>query len=149
MNHLIRKNENVRPWWGLSNLHRDLDSLFDNFLTPAAGGMKSLGFSPACDFEETDTHYIATFDLGGVKKEDIHLEVKDNQLHVSGEKKEEKKSKEGRMHLSERYYGSFSRVFSMPAAVDPDRVEAQFKDGVLEVRVPKSDKAQGKKISIA
>lgn len=147
MDKMVRRNDGYSPVWGLSNLHRDLDGLFETFFSPT-GAARAGAFHPACDFEETPTHFLATFDLGGVKKEDIQVEVKENQLHVFGEKREEKKTTEGKRHLSERSYGSFERWFTFPTAVDSDKVEATFKDGVLDVKVPKSEKAKGRKISI-
>ena len=147
MNKLTRRGGSLTPVWGLSNLHKDLDSLFETFLQPTTTG--SFDFSPPCDIEETNNHYEVKFDLPGVKKEDIKLEVRDNQLFVSGEKREEKKTTEGKSHISERFYGSFSRSFTLPTQVDNSKVEAVFKDGVLEIRIPKSETAKAKKIAIS
>lgn len=144
----ITKRDNYSPLWGLNTLHRDIDSLFEGFLKPSSLG-KAVDFSPTCDIEETSSHYQVTFDLAGVKKEDIHLEVRDNHLLVSGEKKVEKKSTEGKQHLSERFYGSFSRVFTLPSQVVADKVEATFKDGVLYISIPKTEQAKSQKITIS
>lgn len=148
MNNLIRKNDAYSPLWGLSNVHRDIDSLFEGFFRPGFVD-KRADFSPTCDIEETDSHFRITFDLAGVKKEDIHLEVKENHLVISGEKKSEQKSTQGKRHLSERFYGSFSRMFTLPSQVNSEKVEATFKDGVLLVSIPKSEESKAKKIAIS
>lgn len=144
----IKRSEPFMPFWGLSNIHRDIDSLFESVWKPVRLE-KNFDFAPACDIEETETHYQVSVDLPGVKKEDIHLEVKDNMLMISGEKKDERKTTEGKRHITERYYGSFSRAFTLPSQVASDKVEAMFKEGVLQVSVPKAENAKSKKISIS
>lgn len=135
----IRKNGRA----GLG-LWDDLDRMFENFFetTPATYGTRSL--RPAYDVEETDTHFVLSFDLPGMKQEDINIEVKDRVLKISGERKREET---GKLH-SERFYGSFERQFSLPENVNPEAVEANYEHGVLMIALPKVEEAKAKKIEI-
>ncbi|MGE0631100.1 MAG: Hsp20/alpha crystallin family protein [Pseudobdellovibrionaceae bacterium] len=105
-------------------------------------------FSPEVDIEENAGNYLLSFDLPGLKKEDIQIEVKDNILTVSGERKWETKEETNNLKRFERKYGSFSRSFTLPTSVDANRVEANYENGVLELALPKSEAAKSKKVEI-
>jgi HSP20 family protein len=83
-----------------------------------------------------------------VSKDDIKVTIKDNVLTISGEKKQEKETKNENFHRIERVYGSFSRTFTLPGAVKVDKVEAKFKDGVLTIKLPKVEEAKAKEIEV-
>lgn len=100
--------------------------------------------APSVDIAETDKSYDVTADLPGVSEKDINVELKDDVLTVSGEKKEESEKKEKDYRLSERRFGSFKRSFRLPSGVDEEKVSAKFKDGVLKVVLPKTAEAQTK-----
>jgi HSP20 family protein len=114
----------------------------DRFLVPQ-------GFNPPCDVEETDSHYLMSFDLPGISKEDIKIEVVDKQLTVSGERKVDKKSDKNNSHISERYYGSFQRTFTLPSTIDGNKVEASYKDGVLQIALAKPEAIRPQQIKIS
>ncbi len=101
-------------------------------------------FSPDCDVIETKDAYVLTMELPGISKEDIKIEVEDNVLSISGEKKETCQSDDSR--VSERIYGSFVRSFSLPDDALVDNIEAECKNGVLTVKIPK--KAEEKKSNV-
>lgn len=103
-------------------------------------------WAPAVEISEEDKFFFVSVDVPGVKKEDIELEVKDNRLFVSGERKAS--ADKEKVLRSERRYGKFSRIFTLPQDVDTDAIEARFEEGVLTVTVPKVEKAQPKKITI-
>lgn len=105
-------------------------------------------FSPACDIEETESSYLINFDLPGVRKEDIHIDLRDNQLVLSGERRDEREEQERNRRLWERSYGSFTRTFMLPTGIDPDQVEANYEDGVLCISVPKSESTKSRQIRI-
>lgn len=111
-------------------------------------GLTEPAFTPSCDVEETDTHYLMSFDLPGVKKEDIKVDLRDNQLTVTGERKEERKTDNKAVHRMERFYGSFARSFTLPTGVNPDQVEANYADGVLRIAIPKGEAARTSQIKI-
>ncbi len=105
-----------------------------------------IGWSPRLDVSETDNGLEIVADLPGLEKKDINVSLEDNLLTIQGEKKEEKEEKGKRYHTIERRSGSFYRAVRLPIDVEKDKVEAQFKDGVLTLRLPKSKEAK-KKIS--
>ncbi|WP_292660754.1 Hsp20/alpha crystallin family protein [Nitratifractor sp.] len=110
----------------------------------------AVDFVPAVNTREADDAYYIEVDLPGVKKEDINIDVKDNVLTISGERNVEEERKEDDFYRVESVYGKFERSFSLPEDVDADKIEAEAKDGVLTVKIPKAqsvDKAP-KKIEI-
>lgn len=132
-------------------LQRGIDRLFDDVMMPFSDSNRDLTsawrFNPACDVEETESHYIASFDLPGISKDELKIELTDNQLTVSGERKSETKEK-GARHIVERFHGAFQRVFTLPASVDASRVEANYQDGVLRIAIPKAEAAKPRRIQI-
>ncbi len=106
------------------------------------------GFVPAVDIYETDNEIVLKAEIPGVSKEDIKIEVQDGVITLKGEKKVEKEVKEENYHRIERAYGSFQRSFSLPSNVDRDRIKAAYKDGVLEVVLPKKEEAKPREVKI-
>jgi HSP20 family protein len=105
-------------------------------------------WSPLVDITEDEKEYVIKAELPDVKKEDIKLTVEDNVMSISGERKYEKEEKGKKYHRVERAYGSFLRSFTLPDAADGSTVSAEYKDGVLNVRLPKSEKAKPKSIEV-
>lgn len=137
------------PFRAMSTLQGEIDRLFDHFLEPdfeLGLGSKEIEFVPECDVDETDTHYLLSFDLPGISKDQVKVEVADNVLTVSGERKEERKAiKTGR---SEKFRGYFKRSMTLPGGVNADQVKASYENGVLEIAVPKMESAKPKLIKI-
>jgi HSP20 family protein len=105
-------------------------------------------WSPAVDVEETDKEYLIKADLPAVKKEDVKVGIEDGILTVQGERKQEKEEKDKRFHRLERSYGKFVRRMSVPIDVDPQKVAADFKDGVLNVHLPKTNGAKPRTVEV-
>jgi HSP20 family protein len=106
------------------------------------------GFGPAVDVTESDDHYIVTVELPGLKKDDVTIELHEGTLAIRGEKRSERDEKrEHRRHV-ERSFGTFSRSFSLPANVDSEHIDARFEDGVLTVKVRKTEEAKPKTVDI-
>jgi HSP20 family protein len=104
---------------------------------------------PTVDIEEDDNNYLIRADVPGVDKKDIDVRLGNGVLNITGEKKVEKETGKGsKQHRTERYCGSFSRRFTLPTAIRPDKVDASYKDGVLTVKVPKAENARPKSIEI-
>lgn len=103
---------------------------------------------PAVDIRETPEALIVYAEVPGLSKEDINITLENNVLTLSGERRFEKDTKEQDWHRVERSYGTFSRSFSLPAQLDPDKVDASFKDGVLSIRIPKAEMARPRKIVV-
>jgi HSP20 family protein len=105
-------------------------------------------FSPAVDVQETDKEYVVKADLPDVKKEDVKVGIEDGVLTLEGERKQEKEEKNKKFHRVERTYGKFVRRLALPMEVDAEKVAAEFKDGVLNVRMPKLATAKPKAIEV-
>jgi HSP20 family protein len=105
-------------------------------------------WAPAVDIQETDKEFIVKADLPEVKKEDVKVEFEDGVLTVEGERKIEKEEKDKKFHKIERGYGKFVRRFALPTDVDGTRVSAEYKEGVLNVHLPKSSNGKPKAISV-
>jgi HSP20 family protein len=100
------------------------------------------------DITEDDKEYLIKAELPEIKKEDVKLTVQDNVLAISGERKYEKEEKDKKYHRVERAYGSFLRSFTLPEDADGSKVAAEYKDGILKVHLPKSEKAKPKSIDV-
>ena len=122
-----------------------LNSMLDGMLEQKTASIKD-DFSPSINTREGEFAYHIEVDLPGVKKEDISVEVEDNLLIVSGERKVKEEIKEENYYKVESSFGSFSRSFSLPDDVDIESIHAESKDGVLEVVVPKLESAKTDKV---
>ena len=106
------------------------------------------GFAPAVDVFEEDKAFLVKAELPGLKPEDVHVTVENDVLTIKGERKLENEEKREGYHRIERSYGSFTRSFSLPKTLDSEHLEAEMKDGVLSVRLPKRTAPEPKKIEI-
>lgn len=134
------------PLRELQSMQRQIDLLFEDF---AHTTHMDTAFTVNCDVEETDSHYLMSFDLPGMKKENIKVEIKGDVLSVSGERKEEKECNKSNYHRNERFYGSFERSFQLPQNVKSEQIEATYTDGVLKLTVPRVEASKAQQIRIA
>lgn len=136
----------------LGELRREMGRLFDDFITTAPVEEKwrrtESEWRPACDVEESDDHYLLSLDVPGIPKEQIKLEVIDNQILISGERRHEAKGKTDGAWYTERHYGKFQRSFALPVGVDTTKVEADYRDGTLRIYVPKAESTKPRQIKI-
>lgn len=132
------------------DFRREIDGVmsrfFDRDLMPEGDG--SSWFNPSANVAETENEYEITVDLPGMKTEDVNVEFRNGDLWITGERKQEHEEQRKNWHRVERRYGQFRRVLNLGQDVDPDKVNAEFKDGVLKVTVPKSEKSKPKRIEI-
>ena len=105
-------------------------------------------WAPLVDIVEDDNEYLIKAELPEVKKDEVKVTVQDDVLTITGERQYEKEEKEKKYHRVERAYGSFARSFTLPEDADGEKVAAEFKDGVLKVHLPKSEKARPKTIEV-
>jgi len=140
-----------RPRRDLPALPDDVDRAFDRMLRSWMGPVSFSEFSwnPVVDVSETNDEVVVTAEMPGMSKDDIDISVEDNQLILSGEKKQDQEEKEANYYRVERSYGSFRRIFTLPARVDVGKVKASYEGGVLTVRVPKAEAAKARKIEIS
>lgn len=121
---------------------------FDPFGKTGEENWSLSAWSPACDIYETDSEVVVKAELPEVKKEDVKVSVENNVLTIHGERKFSEESKRENYHRVERSYGEFTRSFTLPAFVDTAKVNAEFKDGMLRVTMPKREEAKPKQIEI-
>lgn len=130
------------------NMMSEIDDLFKSWPNVDRADQDGALFSPEVDIDETEKHYLLSFDLPGLTEKDLNLSVTDRRLTISGERKREKETKDKKSHRVERSFGRFERTFTLPETVSSEQIEAKFKDGVLEVMIPKAEKALPKVINI-
>jgi len=149
MNSLITRrspSSSNSPLASLLSFSRDFDRLFEGPV-----GLRSVesAFAPAMELREDVDNVTVTVELPGVDKKDVSVTIHDGVLTISGERKQEKETKEGEYVRTERYYGRFERQVGLTQAVAADKVKAVCKDGVLTVTLPKAVEAKPKSIDIA
>lgn len=138
-----------KPFGELSSLRKEMDSLWDKFF-----GEKALAksfpeqWSPSVDISETDDGLVVKAELPGLEAKDVNVSLSGDLLTIKGEKKKEKEEKDEHHHYIERYAGAFQRSFRLPVEIQPDKVEASFKKGVLKITLPKAETAKKKSIEI-
>ncbi|HVV72137.1 MAG TPA: Hsp20/alpha crystallin family protein [Verrucomicrobiae bacterium] len=135
--------------WPWSRLQHQIDQLFEEsferWFEPAKIPVES--WVPLVDVTEQRDFLIITVELPGLKREEVEVYLAGDSLNITGERKRELKPP-GETHRSERYFGRFHRCIPLPAAVQPNKIEAQFRDGVLTVKCPKTEEAKRKEIEI-
>ena len=142
--------------WGLfdelARMQREMDDLFDR-MTGEPGEMGAgtgVGrvFAPALDVLDCGTEVLVRADLPGLEQKDISVELQDGTLTVRGERKDEHQGHDDTYHWTERWEGRFVRTIPLPSGVKADQINAEFKNGVLEIHIPKNEQSGGKKIAI-
>jgi HSP20 family protein len=113
-----------------------------------AGNGHASTWLPAVDVWETDSELVLSFDLPGIPEEKVAVELDDNILTVSGERERTQEHSSDRFYRFERRFGQFSRRVTLPAGIKEDQIKADYKDGVLEIRVPKPEEQKPKRIRI-
>lgn len=153
MNKSVTKRKPSRvsrsPFGGI--LSRGLfEDLFDQYLTESNGEMSQL-MNISMDVAETDQAFEVKVDLPGLSPDDVDIQIDNNTLTIRGQRSDEseEKDEEKQFHRIERYRGSFARSVVLPNSINEDETAAEFKDGVLEIVIPKSEEAKPKKINIS
>ncbi len=132
------------------NIQREINRMFETFFRgeQEESSLFSPTWKPAVDIVEHENEYIAKVELPGVDKNNVKITMQDNVLTIRGEKNQEKKDKESNFHRVERFYGSFQRSFTLPTSVRNDAIEADYKDGILTIHMPKAEEAKPKQIEV-
>lgn len=146
--------EETRPDISFGEMEQYFDRFFRHPFSLVTPGWPFRDFpkigdiSPSVDIFEEGAEMVVKAELPGIAKENLHVTIAENTLTITGEKKQEEKVEKKDYHRIERSYGSFTRSFRLPDNVNGDKAKASFKDGVLEVRVPKTKETKQKKITI-
>lgn len=143
---------NMQVW----NPFQEFENLLSRYNKSASGSDTQLSndlsfadWAPSCDIEEEEDRYVIKADLPGVDKKDIDVKLENGIISIRGEKQTEKETGKGtKRHRTERFHGTFARSFTLPDAVKDERVEANYKDGVLSLVIPKTEEAKPKSIDI-
>lgn len=131
-----------RPLLAQNRIQKLFSELFNQ---PTAEG---IGWYPEVDVLETDKELVLRADLPGLTQDDVQLEIRDGALVMKGEKAEKKEEKDAQYRVVERAWGAFERSFSLPSTIDAEQIKAEFTNGVLEVHLPKTEKAVGRRVPI-
>ncbi len=139
-----------RPFREVSRLRSEMDRLWDEYFGSGRRALQPLeeAWMPAVDISETSDKITVKAEIPGMEAKDIDISMVGDTLTIKGEKKAEREEKDENYHLVERTYGSFSRSMKLPAAVDPDKIEATYKNGVLTIVCPKKEEVKPKTIEI-
>ena len=137
------------PFRNFSSLQEQVDRLFESDF-PSRGSESTLtAWAPAVDVYETEDELVIKADLPDVSENDLDVRVENNMLTIHGERKFEQKVKEENYLRMERSYGSFSRSFSLPNSVNTEAIKAEYKDGVLNITLPKRAESKPKQVKVA
>ena len=139
------------PFRELEEMSNRLHRMYNRPAPPQTNGKEAIGvadWAPSVDVSETDGEYQIKAEIPDVKKEDVKVTLEDGVLTIQGERKFEKEEKGKKYHRVERSYGSFVRSFTLPDLVDEVNVKAEFKDGILNLKLPKSEKVKPKAIEV-
>ena len=135
---------------------REMEDVFGRFSRPLGwhhGFGQELAragdWTPRVDISETDNEFVIKAEIPDISKEDVKVTVENGVLTFRGERKQEKEEKGKKFHRIERYYGCFCRSFSLPDNVDESKIDASFKDGMLELTIPKTEAKKPKSIEVA
>jgi len=146
---IVRWSNNVwDPMSEVERLQSEINDLFDLPRFPTRRGIFDRAMSPAVDVVEGDDAYTLYCDLPGIDQKDVDLSIASNVLTIKGEKKDEAKSKARRIYRRETWEGSFQRTISLPTEVDSGKVNAELKDGVLTITLPKREETKPKQIEL-
>jgi len=136
------------PFRDLTSIQEEMNKLFDDIFRRTTMPAEGRILSPAIDLSETDDEYRVKVDLPGISKDDMSISIVGNSIVIKGEKKQEKKEEKENYHYIERSYGSFKRVIDLPVDIDADKILAEFENGVLDIKVPKSEKVKPREIEV-
>ncbi|CAB4243637.1 Heat-shock protein Hsp20 [Methylacidimicrobium sp. AP8] len=154
MNGLVRRTQTGSVWdpfRELEEMRKRLATFWERpleLLEMPSERIEVSEWRPLADVTEDDKEYVVKLELPGMKREEVKVTIESGELTISGERKAEKEEKNKKYHRIERAYGAFSRSFVIPDDVVADKIEAHFKDGILEVHLPKGEHAQPKTIEV-
>ncbi len=144
---IIRWTQPNPPMRDLVTMHEEMNRLFDNVFGGPQGARSAFDFAPVVDIEENPEQYEIHADLPGCTQKDVKVHVMGDTLTIRGERHQETREKANALR-NERVYGTFERSFTLPAPVRADQVRATFKDGVLDIVVPKAEEARMREVEI-
>jgi len=141
-----------RPMRDMMNVQDEMNRLFDRFfgkeLWDEDEQLSQMNWFPVVDIKENKDEFTVFAELPGMNKEDVHITFTDGKLVVEGERKKEQEENEANYHRVERSYGKFCRTFQLPSGIQANKIAADFKDGILKIKLPKSEEVKPKEIEV-
>ncbi|MDC7227374.1 MAG: Hsp20/alpha crystallin family protein [Spirochaetales bacterium] len=144
----LEKHNLYDPLEELKRLQSEINDLFDINSYPSNTGLFERNVSPGMDLIEKDHEFFLVCELPGLSQEDIDMSIASNVLTIKGTKNEEKESSEGTYFRKELWSGTFQRTLPLPRSIDPEKISAELKDGILRVTLPKKEEAKPKQIAV-
>lgn len=141
---LVRWN----PWQEFATLQRQIDHLFDENILPSALNERGFSRVPAAELQETSDATHLKIELPGIDPKDVDLQVTEKAVYISGERKSETKTEDKGVFKTEFHYGKFQRVIPLPTRIDNTKVTAEYKDGILNLVLPKAEAEKSKVVKI-
>ena len=144
---LVRLN----PRRELFGLHNSLNRMFNDFFSPTVRSDEAVsirGWNPVVDIYENEENIVIKAELPGIDKNDIVIDVKGRVLTLKGERSTDNEVKEDNYYRQERSYGKFERAFALPVEVDPEKIKADYKDGILKIDIPKAEENKPRQVTI-
>lgn len=140
---LVRWN----PWQEIDTMQRQINNLFERSLVPTTSNIRSVAIPPA-EIKDTADAIHLKLEIPGMEAKDINVQVMENAVYISGERKTENKTEENRLTRSEFHYGKFQRLISLPARIQNTNVTAEYKDGILNLTLPKTEQEKNKVVKV-
>jgi HSP20 family protein len=143
-----RISSGTSPLAELARMQHDFEEMVERFFGEMHAGSGMTTFAPPVDIVDRGNEIVVRADLPGMEQKDIQIELQDGVLTIRGERKEERQQEAANYRWSERWDGTFLRAITLPTGVDPAKIQAQFRNGVLDVRIPKKQESTPKKIEV-
>lgn len=144
----FRQLSKWEPFREIGSLQREMNYLFDRLTSGFDREASEFAFSPSAEIKETDNEVCLKLELPGLEAKDLDIEVTEDSVAISGERQEENKSEEKGIKRSEFRYGKFERIIPLPARIQNDKVKAEYKNGILNLAMSKSEEAKSKAIKV-
>lgn len=135
----FREIERWEPFHEIGSLRQEMDRMFDRFMSGFDGGHESLSFIPSAEMDETDEEIHLKLEVPGLEAKDLDVSVTEDSVSIKGERQSESKTEEEGMVRSEFRYGKFERIIPLPAPVQSDKTNAEYKNGILNLTLPKAE----------
>ncbi|WP_341528830.1 Hsp20/alpha crystallin family protein [Nostoc sp. UHCC 0302] len=144
----LRDSERWEPFREIDTLQRQLNRLFDRLIPTDDGERTGFTFTPAAEIEETNDSFHLRLEIPGLEAKDVNVEATPESVLISGERKSETRTEENGLTRSEFRYGKFQRVIPLPSLIQNDKVQAEYKDGILRLTLPKAEPEKHKAVKV-
>ncbi|MEL7225199.1 MAG: Hsp20/alpha crystallin family protein [Cyanobacteria bacterium P01_D01_bin.36] len=142
------KVESWEPFGEIDTLRKEMNNLLEQFTSNLPNNGDGLAFMPSAEMDETDKAIHLKLEVPGMQADDLDIQVMDDSISIKGERKSETKTEENGRFRSEFHYGKFERLIPMPSSIDKEQVVAEYKDGVLNLTIPKAEETEKESVKV-